>query len=122
MAANAANMATVRLLDFLQNDPNPFQYYHRGQSDTTTTNQAFEITTVQTVHDWPEFNLQTIMNHCGHLLQNVLIAMDVHPSTPCPPFAAEDGLREHIATYVDRPIRRALARTFGHIAASPGSQ
>ncbi|ATY64073.1 hypothetical protein A9K55_003768 [Cordyceps militaris] len=115
-------MANVTLMEFLQNDPRPFRYYHRGQSDSTTSHELFEIAQVRTTYPWHQFNLQTIINQFGALLNNVRIANDAHPSTPPPRFAAEDCLREIISIYADRPVRRALARAFEHIAANPSSQ
>ncbi|OAA66025.1 hypothetical protein ISF_03863 [Cordyceps fumosorosea ARSEF 2679] len=112
-------MATVTLMQFLQNDPNALRYYHRGQRPTTTSNKLFEIAAVREIRAWPEFSLQNIVNRFGNLLNNVQIATDVQPVTPPPRFAAEDYLRELVAIYADRPVRRALASTFEHMTADP---
>ncbi|KAM3456698.1 hypothetical protein MY3296_001653 [Beauveria thailandica] len=119
--ANIANMTTMTLMEFLQNDPRTFRHYNRGQSDNTTSNSTYQVAGVNTFLPWPQFSLGNIMNQFGGLLNNVRIASDAHPATPPPRFAAEDCLREVIAMYADRPVRRALARTFAHIAASPGN-
>ncbi|ATY58298.1 hypothetical protein A9K55_002387 [Cordyceps militaris] len=112
-------MNTVTLMQFLQNDPNQFRYYHRGQTKTITTNESFNIAIPHEIYPWPEFSLGYIMSRFGNLLSNVQLATDAQPGTPPPRFAAEDYLRELVAIYADRPVRRALASTFAHMAANP---
>lgn len=121
-AFNMANFPNMTLMQFLQLDPNPFQYYHRGQSGTTTSNISYDLAEINNILPWPEFNLGHILNQFGALLDNVRVAADACPITPPPLFAAEDYLREIVSIYADRPVRRALAQTFDHLARAPGNQ
>ncbi|KAJ2977820.1 hypothetical protein NQ176_g4158 [Zarea fungicola] len=117
-----ANFPNMTLVQFLQRDPDPFQHYHRDQSDSTTSNARYQIAAVRNILPWPEFSLGHIVNQFGALLNNVQVAGDAHPITPPPFFAAEDYLREIISIYADRPVRRALTQTFQHLARAPGNQ
>lgn len=49
---------------------------------------------------------------------HALVATDALVTTPPPLIGAEDGLRELVSIYADRPVRRALARTFEHLVAN----
>lgn len=109
-------------MEFLQTDPAAFQYYDRNQANTSTYHERFDITRVTNIHTWDEFNLGTIMNQFRDLLDNVRVGTDARPITPPLRFAAEDYLRELVCVYADRPVRRALARTFTYIAANPSNE
>ncbi|KAM3509165.1 hypothetical protein MY10362_000780 [Beauveria mimosiformis] len=112
----------VTLMQFLQQDPQRICFHatmaNKTKSDKTTTNAKYLSTPILKLSRWDEFNIDTILRDFGHLLNNpdLMIGVDALTTSPPPPVGAEDGLRELIATYSDRPIRRALARTFEYMA------
>ncbi|ATY61552.1 hypothetical protein A9K55_007992 [Cordyceps militaris] len=109
----------ITLMQFLQQDPPGFQFQHRSYSNTSTKNRKYENAAITSIGRWGSFNIFTILQQYDHLINiDVSIASDALVSTPPPLLGAEDGLRELVATYVDRPVRRALARTFEHLAAN----
>lgn len=118
-------MATQSLLAYLQNaqqdiprarePPGADQAVSRN---TMSPRYNFEDIATNGVGVWTDFNITTVMQSFGTLLQSARLPADAYPGSPPPEVRSEHAVSARVFEYISPRIRRALRFTFNHMNAT----
>lgn len=107
-------MATQSLLEFLSLHLPDFSSRSTTFSGNTTSSK-YKHTDIKEVVDWPEFNREAILQRFGPILEAIQVQISP-PGTPPGSIQSEDSFAGYFYELVRPRVRRALRKTFEHLA------
>lgn len=107
----------VSLMAYLQHGPQAITVVDQGQSPNNTRNPSYSARDITFIGQWTGFNLASLQQRFGLLLQLAQIADEPFPTTPPKPINSEMILQARVHQYISSRITRALRSGFQHLEA-----